>query len=75
MKIQRNLFNRKRSSTKLTLIQASSQKDKDYFYSKKLDKRRKRKPKYELRDLVRTAEKRNFFLKVFLQLGAISCIL
>ena len=44
------------SSTKLTPIQASLKKNEGYVYTNLLDKRRKITPKFQLNDLVRTAD-------------------
>ena len=51
------------SSTKLTPIQASLKKNEGYVYKKILDKRKKIKPKYEMGDLVRTADLKKTFSK------------
>ena len=48
--------NRVHTSTKLTPIQASLEKNKDYVYKTFLDKRKKVKPKFQINDLVRTAD-------------------
>ena len=50
-------YNKKvHSSTKLTPIQASLKKNEGYVYKNLLDKRKKIKPKFQLNDLVRTAD-------------------
>ena len=51
------------SSTKLTPIQASLKKNEGYVYKNLLDKRKKKKPKFQLNDLVRTADLRKTFSK------------
>ena len=51
------------SSTKLTPIQGSLKKNEGYVYKKLLDKRKKVKPKYEIGDLVRTADLKKTFSK------------
>ena len=57
-------YNKKvHSSTKLTLIQASLKKNEGYVYKNLLDKRKKIKPKFQLNDLVRTADLRKTFSK------------
>ena len=44
------------SSTKLTPIQASLKKSEGFVYKNLLDKRKKIKPKFQINDLVRTAD-------------------
>ena len=61
--ITKQYNNRVHSSTKLTPIQASSKKNEGYVYKNLLDKRKKIKPKYEIGDLVRTADLRKTFSK------------
>ena len=57
-------YNRRiRSSTKLTPIQASLKKNEGYVYKSLLDKRKNIKPRYEIGDLVRTADLRKTFSK------------
>ena len=51
------------SSTKLTPLQASLKKNEGYVYKNLLDKRKKLKPKYEIGDLVRTADIKKMFSK------------
>ena len=51
------------SSTKLTPTQASLKKNEGYVYKNLLDKRKKIKPKYEIGDLVRTADIKKTFSK------------
>ena len=55
--------NKVHSSTKLTLIQASLKKNEAFVYKNLLDKRNKIKPKYEIGDLVRTADLKKTFSK------------
>ena len=55
--------NRIHSSTKLTPIQASLKENESYVYQNLLDKRKKIKPKYEINDLVRTADLKKTFSK------------
>ena len=55
--------NRLHSSTKLTPIQASLKKNEGFVYKNLLDKRKEIKPKYEIGDLVRTAELKKMFSK------------
>ena len=54
--------NRIHSSTKLTPIQASL-KNEGYVYKNLLDKRKKVKPKFQINDLVRTADLKRTFSK------------
>ena len=51
------------SSTKLTPIQASLKKNEGYVYKNLLDKRKKIKPKFEISNLVRTADLKKPFSK------------
>ena len=51
------------SSTKLTPKDASLKKNEGYVYKNLLDKRKKIKPKYEIGDLVRTADLKKTFSK------------
>ena len=51
------------SSTKLTPIQASLKKNEGYVYKNLLDKRKKVKPKFQINDLVRTADLKKTFSK------------
>ena len=62
-KITKQYNNRIHSSTKLTPIQASLKKNEGYVYKNLLDKRKKKKPKYEIADLVRTADLKKTFSK------------
>ena len=55
--------NRIHSSTNMTPIQASLKKNEGYVYNKLLDKRRKVKPKFQINDLVRTADLKKMFSK------------
>ena len=61
--ITKQYKNRIHSSTKLTPIQDSLKKNEDYVYKNLLDKRKKIKPKYEIGDLVRTADLKKTFSK------------
>ena len=61
--ITKHYNNRIHSSTKLTPIQAGLKKNEGYVYINLLDKRKKTKPKYQLIDLVRTADLRKTFSK------------
>ena len=51
------------SSTKLTPIQASLKKNERFVYKNLLDKREKIKPKFQINDLVRTADLKKTFSK------------
>ena len=55
--------NRTHSSIRLTPIQASLKKNEGYVYKNLLDKRNKIKPKFQLNDLVRTADLKKTFSK------------
>ena len=61
--ITKQYNNKVHSSTKLTPIQASLKKNEGYVYKNFLDKRKKLKPKYEIDDLVRTADIKKMFSK------------
>ena len=61
--ITKQYNNRIHSSTRLTPIQASLKKNEGYVYKNLLDKRKKIKPKYEIDDLVRTADLKKTFSK------------
>ena len=61
--ITKQYNNRIHSSTKLTPTQASLKKNEGYVYKNLLDKRKKIKPKYEIGDLVRTADLKRTFSK------------
>ena len=59
-----NQYNNKvHSSIKLTPIQASLKKNEGYVYKKLLDKRKRTTPKFQLNDLVRTADLKKTFSK------------
>ena len=60
-KITKQYNNRIHSSTKSTPTQASLKKNEGYVYKNLLDKRKKIKPKYEIGDLVRTADLKKTF--------------
>ena len=63
------------SSTKLTRIQASVKRNEGYVCKNLLDKRKKVKPKFQVNDLVRTADlKKKRFQKVIQPIGLINCI-
>ena len=55
--------NKIHSTIKLTPIQASLKENEEYVYQKLLDKRKKIKPKFQLDDLVRTADLKKTFSK------------
>ena len=61
--ITKQYNNKLHSSTKLTPIQASLKKNEGFVYKNLLDKRNKIKPKYEIGDLVRTADLKKTFSK------------
>ena len=61
--ITKQYKNRIHSSTKLTPIQASLNKNEGYVYKILLDKRKKITPKYQKNDLVRTADLKKTFSK------------
>ena len=61
--ITKQYNNRIHSSTKLTPIQASLEKNEGYVYKNLLDKRKKVKPKFQTNDLVRTADLKTTFSK------------
>ena len=61
--ITKQYNNRVHSSTKLSPKDASLKKNEGYVYKKLLDKRKKVKPKYEIGDLVRTADLKKTFSK------------
>ena len=59
-----NKYNNKIHSTiKLTPIQASLKENEEYVYKNLLDKRKKIKPKFQINDLVRTADLKKTFSK------------
>ena len=61
--ITKQYNNRIHSSTKLTPIQASLKKNESFVYKNLLDKRKKIKPKFQINDLVRTADLKKTFSK------------
>ena len=61
--ITKQYNNKIHSSTKLSPIQASLKKNEGYVYKNSIDKRKKIKPKFQINDLVRTADLRNTFSK------------
>ena len=61
--ITKQYNNRIHTSTKLTPIQASLKKNEGYVYKNLLDKRNIIKPKFQLNDLVRTADLKKTFSK------------
>ena len=61
--ITKQYNNKIHSSTKLTPIQASLTKNQGYVYKNLLDKRKKIKPKFQINDLVRTADLKKTFSK------------
>ena len=61
--ITKQYNNKVHSSTKLTPIQASLKKNEGYVYKKILDKRKKVTPKFQVNDLVRTADLKRTFSK------------
>ena len=62
-KITKQYNNRIHSSTKLTPIQASLKKNEGFVYKNLLDKRKKITPKFQINDLVRTADLKKTFSK------------
>ena len=61
--ITKQYNNKVHSSIKLTPIQASLKKNEGYVYKNLLDKRKKVKPKFQINDLVRTADLKKTFSK------------
>ena len=61
--ITKQYNNKVHSSTKLTPIQASLKKNEGYVYKNLLDKRKKVTPKFQINDLVRTADLKKTFSK------------
>ena len=61
--ITKQYNNKDHSSTKLTPIQASLKKNEGYVYKNLLDKRNKIKPKFQINDLLRTADLKKTFSK------------
>ena len=62
-KITKQYNNRVHTSTKLTPIQASLKKNEGYVYKIFIDKRRKITPKFQINNLVRTADLKKTFSK------------
>ena len=62
-KITEQYYSGKHSSTKLTPIQASLEKNEGYVYKNLLDKRKKKNPKFQINDLVKTTDLRKMFSK------------
>ena len=62
-KTTKQYSNRVHSSTKLTPIQASLKKNEDYVYKNLLDKRKRITAKFQIKDLVRTADLKKTFSK------------
>ena len=62
-KITKQYNNRIHSSTELTPIQAILKKNEGYVYKNLLDKRKKTTPKFQMNDLVRTADLKKTFSK------------
>ena len=59
-----NLYNNKlHSSTKLPPVRASSKKNEGFVYRKLLDKRKKIKPKFQVKNPVRTTDLKKTFSK------------
>ena len=61
--ITKQYNNKVHSSTKLTPIKASSKKNEGFVYKNLLDKRKKVKQKFQINDLVRTADLKRTFSK------------
>ena len=61
--ITKQYNNKVHSSTKLTPIQASLNKNEGYVYKNLLDKRKKVTPKFQVNDLIRTADIKKTFSK------------
>ena len=61
--ITKQYNNRIHSSTKLTPIQAGLKKNEGFVYKNLLDKRKKIEPKFQINDLVRTADLKKTFSK------------
>ena len=61
--ITKQYNNKVHSSTKLTPIQASLKKNEGYVYKNLLDKRKKITPKFQINDLIRTADIKKTFSK------------
>ena len=61
--ITKQYKNRLHSSTKLTPIQASLKKNAGFVYNNSLDKRKKVTPKFQINNLLRTADLKKTFSK------------
>ena len=61
--ITKQINNRIYSSTKLTPLQASLKKNERFVYKNLIDKRKKAKPKYQVKGLVLTADLKKTFSK------------
>ena len=61
--ITKQYNNRVHTSTKLSPKDASLKKNEGYVYKNLLDKRKKLKPKFQINDLVRTADFKKMFSK------------
>ena len=61
--ITKQYNNRLHSSTKLSPKDASLKKNEGFVYKNLLDKRKKKKPKFQINDLVRTADLKRIFSK------------
>ena len=61
--ITKQYNNKVHSSTKLTPIQASLKKNEGYVYKNFLDKRKKKTPKFQINDLIRTVDLKKTFSK------------
>ena len=61
--ITKQYNNKVQSSTKLTPIQSSLKKNEGFVYKNLIDKRNKIKPKFQINDLVRTADLKKTFSK------------
>ena len=72
--ITKQYNNRIHSSTKLSPIQASLKKNEGFVYKNLLDKRKKVNPKFQINDLVRTADLKRLFQKAIQLIGHINCI-
>ena len=62
-KLPKQYRSRIHSTTNLTPIQASLRKNEGYVYNNSSDKRNKIKPKFQINDLVRTADLKKIFSK------------
>ena len=66
--------NRVSTSTKLTPIQASLKKNEGFVYNNLLDKRKKVKAKFQINNLIRTADlKKKRSQKLIRTIGRIKC--